>query len=89
MIDDDWLCDLQADVLPPMAIDTRVSILDGALAGRAGRVVECDGMTTTVEVRDVRPDNPDAAQSGGGQGGRGGRHAAQRRPALSIAAAIK
>lgn len=50
MLDDERLCDLKRETLPPFSVGARVNILDGALTSREGCVVECDGFATMVEV---------------------------------------
>lgn len=50
MLDDDRLCDLARETLPPFPVGTRVTILDGALTSFEGDVKECDGLSSLVEV---------------------------------------
>lgn len=50
MQDDDRLCDLARETMPPFKAGDRVIILDGALASHEGAVKECDGLSTMVEV---------------------------------------
>lgn len=50
MLDDDRLCDLARETMPCLDVGDRVTILDGALIGFDGGVLECDGLVTTVEV---------------------------------------
>ncbi len=48
--DDERLCDLARETMPPLPRGALVRIEGGALAGYVGEVVDCDGLTTTVEV---------------------------------------
>lgn len=50
MLDDDRLCDLARETLPPFAAGDRVILLEGTFASHEGQVLECDGLVTTVEV---------------------------------------
>ena len=50
MLDDDRLCDLQREALAPFEMGSRVVILEGALTAHEGSVLECDGLSTLVEV---------------------------------------
>ena len=50
MLDDDRLCDLARETLPPFKAGKRVIILDGALTSHEATVLEDDGLSTAVEV---------------------------------------
>jgi transcription antitermination factor NusG len=50
MLDDERLCDLQRETMPPIPIGARVTILAGAFTSFEGSVVEDDGLVTMVEL---------------------------------------
>jgi hypothetical protein len=50
MADDETLCDLTPETLPPIGPGTLVIIEGGAFAGRSGTVARCDGLATKVEI---------------------------------------
>lgn len=50
MLDDDLLCDLARETMPPLTVGCRVTLLDGAPASLEGSVLECDGLMTVVQV---------------------------------------
>jgi transcription antitermination factor NusG len=43
LLDDERLCDLQRETMPPLPAGNRVTILHGALTSFEGFVIECDG----------------------------------------------
>lgn len=50
MADDERLCDLARETLPPIPVGKAVMIVDGPMTSFPGTVIECDGFLTTVEV---------------------------------------